>query len=232
MKYEAAIFDLDGTLLNTLEDLADAVNVALKENGMPPRTVEEVRQFVGNGIVKLIERAVPQGRENPAFDSTLQDFKKYYGQHCNDKTKPYPGILETLNRLKERGVSMAIVSNKADFAVKELNPLYFEGVIVVALGENEEVGGRKKPAPDTVIVGPDLRKMIRVQHDRVSRHIGERCLEFLFRKDLVCGTQLLHNGRVQTHALFHLGSDDETLPLQFRHLRLHVSLAIDGQCIR
>ena len=150
MKYEASIFDLDGTLLNTLEDLADAVNVALKENGMPPRTVEEVRQFVGNGIVKLIERAVPQGRENPAFDSTLQDFKKYYGQHCNDKTKPYPGILDTLNRLKERGVSMAIVSNKADFAVKELNPLYFEGVIDVALGENEEVGVRKKPAPDMV----------------------------------------------------------------------------------
>lgn len=150
MKYEAAIFDLDGTLLNTLEDLADAVNVALKENEMPPRTVEEVRQFVGNGIVKLIERAVPQGRENPAFDSTLQDFKKYYGQHCNDKTKPYPGILETLNRLKERGVSMAIVSNKADFAVKELNPLYFEGVIDVALGENEAAGIRKKPAPDMV----------------------------------------------------------------------------------
>ena len=93
---------------------------------------------------------MPQGKENPAFDSTLQDFKKYYGQHCNDKTKPYPGILETLNRLKERGVSMAIVSNKADFAVKELNPLYFEGVIDVALGENEEVGVRKKPAPDMV----------------------------------------------------------------------------------
>lgn len=150
MKYEAAIFDLDGTLLNTLEDLADAVNAALKENGMPSRTLEEVRQFVGNGIVKLMERAVPQGKENPAFDSTLQDFKKYYGHHCNDKTKPYPGILDTLNRLKERGVPMAIVSNKADFAVKELNPLYFEGVIDVALGENEAAGIRKKPAPDMV----------------------------------------------------------------------------------
>lgn len=150
MKYEAAIFDLDGTLLNTLEDLADAVNAALKENGMPPRTLEEVRQFVGNGIVKLMERAVPQGKENPAFDSTLQDFKDYYGKHCNDKTKPYPGILDTLNRLKERGVPMAIVSNKADFAVKELNPLYFEGLIDVALGENEAAGIRKKPAPDMV----------------------------------------------------------------------------------
>lgn len=151
MKYKAAIFDLDGTLLNTLEDLADAVNVALDKNGMPVRTLEEVRQFVGNGIVNLMERAVPMGKDNPAFEQALQDFKQYYGEHCNDKTDLYPGIENILHRLKQSGVRMAIVSNKADFAVRELSPLYFEGVIEVAFGENEAAGIRRKPAPDMVL---------------------------------------------------------------------------------
>jgi len=156
MKYETAIFDLDGTLLNTLEDLTAAVNVALAKNDMPERTIEDVRQFVGNGIVKLMERAVPEGRKNPSFDRALQDFKQYYGEHCNDNTSPYPEILHTLRQLEKQGVKMAIVSNKADFAVKELCPLYFQGIISVALGENEKAGIRKKPAPDMVFQALEL----------------------------------------------------------------------------
>lgn len=151
MKYKTAIFDLDGTLLNTLEDLTSAVNAALTNNQMRVRTMEEVRTFVGNGILKLMERAVPSGKENPAFEKALRDFKTYYEIHCNDVTAPYPGILDTLKKLKEKGIKMAIVSNKADFAVKELNSLYFEEIMDVSYGENEAQGIRKKPAPDMVL---------------------------------------------------------------------------------
>lgn len=158
MRYEAVIFDLDGTLLNTLEDLTDAVNIALSSKAMPERTLEEVRAFVGNGIAKLIERAMPEGslemdvpgQKNTVFEEVLAVFKKYYGEHCQDKTAPYPGILDMLRELKAKNLKMAIVSNKADFAVKELNPVYFEGLIAIAHGENEAAGIRKKPAPDMV----------------------------------------------------------------------------------
>lgn len=157
MKYEAIIFDLDGTLLNTLEDLTDAVNVALAKYGMPVKTQEQIRQYVGNGIFKLMERAVPDGRNHSAFDKALQEFKKYYSAHCRDKTAPYPGIVKMLQQLKEHGIQMAIVSNKADFAVKELNPIYFRGLIEIAHGENEAAGIRKKPSPDMVLQA--LREM-------------------------------------------------------------------------
>lgn len=147
-KYNTVIFDLDGTLLNTLEDLADAVNAALAEYGYPRRTIEEVRRFVGNGIGLLIRRAAPEDITEEAYDRTLAYFKEYYGKHCNDKTKPYPGVPELLVRLKAEGYRLAIVSNKADFAVKELCGIYFADTVSVAIGERE--GIRRKPAPDTV----------------------------------------------------------------------------------
>lgn len=150
MKYQALIFDLDGTLLDTLDDLADSVNVVLAKHGYPQKTREEVCAAVGSGIVKLIERVLPNGRENAAFDLALADFKQYYGAHCEDKTAPYAGIPELLARLQEAGVKMAIVSNKADFAVKTLAKTWFPTTIPVAIGENEAAGIRKKPAPDTV----------------------------------------------------------------------------------
>lgn len=148
MKYEAVIFDLDGTLLNTLEDLTDAVNAALRKNSMRDHTLEEIRGFVGNGIGKLMERAIPGGRENPVFEKAFEDFKMYYGKHCRDKTVPYPGVMDMLCNLKEKKIKMAIVSNKADFAVKELREVYFSGLIEIAAGEKE--GIRRKPAPDMV----------------------------------------------------------------------------------
>ena len=150
MTYQTAVFDLDGTLLNTLEDLADAVNYSLKKNKMPLCTITQVCQYVGNGIVKLMERAVPSGKDNPVFEQALSDFKEYYAEHCHDKTAPYPGVLALLQNLKKKGVKMAVVSNKADFAVKELMPVYFPNLLDVALGEMEEMGIRKKPAPDMV----------------------------------------------------------------------------------
>lgn len=148
---KTVIFDLDGTLLNTLDDLADSTNYALSKFGYPTRTIEEVRQFVGNGVAKLIERAIPDGKNNPNFEKCLSIFKENYAQNMYNKTAPYNGIIEMLSNLKSKGIKIAVVSNKFDLAVKELCKKYFEGFIDFAAGENEAQGIKKKPAPDTVL---------------------------------------------------------------------------------
>lgn len=148
MKCNTIIFDLDGTLLNTLEDLMDSVNYALSQYGMPKRELEEIRHFVGNGVERLMELSVPDGKNNPVFQEAFACFKEHYLIHCNDKTGPYPHIMELLEALHDKGYNMAIVSNKYMNAVKELNELYFSRFIKVAIGES--AGIRKKPAPDTV----------------------------------------------------------------------------------
>lgn len=145
---DTIIFDLDGTLLDTLEDLTDSVNYAMEQYGLQTRTIEEVRKFVGNGVAKLIERCIPQGTQNPSYGQILDCFKAHYAQHCEDKTRPYEGIMELLSELSGRGYHMAIVSNKFDGAVKQLNEKYFKAYIPVAIGESATV--KKKPAPDTV----------------------------------------------------------------------------------
>lgn len=145
---KAVIFDLDGTLLDTLQDLANAVNAALEKEHMPQHSVDDVRRFVGNGVKKLMERAIPDGENNPAFARTYQYFREYYAAHCKENTKLYPGIQELLDELQVRGIKTAIVSNKMDPAVKILNEDYFAGKMDAALGESEEVP--KKPAPDMV----------------------------------------------------------------------------------
>ncbi len=155
-QYQTMIFDLDGTLLDTLEDLTDAVNAALGMHGYPERTIDEVRSFVGNGVRRLMLLAHPGGEAAPDFEEVLADFKAYYADHSRDKTRPYEGIPETLRTLKQRGVKMAIVSNKFDAAVKELNRIYFGDLIPVAIGENEAAGIRKKPAPDSVFSAMEL----------------------------------------------------------------------------
>ena len=109
-----------------------------------------MRGFVGNGIAKLIERAVPDGTDKPQQEEILQTFREYYGQHCQDKTAPYEGIKEVLRDLKQNKIKIAVVSNKADFAVKKLIPFYFGDLIAIAKGEDEAAGIRKKPAPDMV----------------------------------------------------------------------------------
>ena len=145
---DTIIFDLDGTLLNTLEDLTDSVNYAMEKFGFPVHTIEEIRSFVGNGAPKLIERSIPQGTENPSYEAVLAAFKEHYAAHCEDKTKPYEGVMELLAQLKEKGCRMAVVSNKFDGAVKRLCKKYFGSYLETAIGESADV--KRKPAPDTV----------------------------------------------------------------------------------
>lgn len=144
------IFDLDGTLLNTIGDLAASTNYALETYGYKAHSVDEVRSFVGNGIRRLIELAIPGGSSNPDFEKVFAAFKAHYAQHCNDTTDLYPGIQELLQSLKAQHYKLAIVSNKADSAVQKLCRIYFADLIPVAIGEKESQGIRKKPAPDTV----------------------------------------------------------------------------------
>lgn len=148
MHHKAVIFDLDGTLLNTLDDLADSTNYALARHGFPARTREEVRQFVGNGVAMLLHRAVPAGTGPEEEVACLDTFRRYYLTHMRCKTAPYPGIPELLERLNRAGCAVAVVSNKFDAAVKALCADYFGARVPVAIGESE--GVRKKPAPDTV----------------------------------------------------------------------------------
>lgn len=149
---KAVIFDLDGTLLNTLQDLCNSTNAALTQFGYPTRTLDEVRSFVGNGVKLLILRAlgVEKPEDCPDFDDVFAAFRAHYADHSNDCTCAYPGIMELLAKLKEAGAPMAIVSNKLDPAVKQLNEIYFKDFISVAIGENEAAGVKKKPASDTV----------------------------------------------------------------------------------
>ena len=150
MKYNTYIFDLDGTLLDTLTDLAASVNYALRTHDMPEHSIDDVRRFVGNGVRKLMERAVPGGAENPYFEAAFATFREYYMLHSLDTTRPYPGIQEVLAELKARGCHLAVVSNKMMAATVELCRHFFPDTIEVAIGENEAEGIRKKPAPDTV----------------------------------------------------------------------------------
>ena len=143
------IFDLDGTLLNTLEGLKNSTNFALKKFNSPEITLEQTRSFVGNGVRKLIERAIPNGEQNPDFEKCLNTFKEHYSKTMYQKTVAYDGIEDMLTELKKRGVKTGVVSNKFDTAVKELCKNYFDGLIIVAIGESPDV--RKKPAPDSVL---------------------------------------------------------------------------------
>ena len=147
--YNTYIFDLDGTMLDTLQDLADSVNYALRQHGMPEHSIDDIRRFVGNGVRLLMERAVPDGAENPLFEATFATFRQHYMQHSLDTTRPYDGIPELIHELKARSCRMAVVSNKMMAATQELVRHFFPD-IEVAIGENEAAGIRKKPAPDTV----------------------------------------------------------------------------------
>ena len=149
MKYDTYIFDLDGTLLDTLQDLATSVNYTLRQHNMPEHSIDDIRRFVGNGVRKLMERAVPDGAQNPLFESAFATFRQYYMQHSLDTTRPYDGIPEMLDELKRRGCRIAVVSNKMMAATQELIAHFFPQ-IEVAIGEHEAEGIRKKPAPDTV----------------------------------------------------------------------------------
>lgn len=147
-EYSTYIFDLDGTLLDTLADLAASVNHALRSYGMEEHSVDDIRRFVGNGVRKLVERAVPGGAANPQFADVLSSFRQHYMEHSLDTTEPYPGVMELLAELRRRGKRIAVVSNKFYAATQELCRHFFGECVEVAIGERD--GIRKKPAPDTV----------------------------------------------------------------------------------
>ena len=171
-KYDTVIFDLDGTLLNTLEDLADAVNYVMREHRYPERTIDEVRRFVGNGIRRLMEQAVPENVSGNEFEQVFEQFKNYYTEHCQIKTCAYEGIMPLLKCLYEKGYALAIVSNKNHAAVCELNEIYFKKYIQVAIGQKD--GIRKKPAPDTVIQA--LKQLGKMKDQAV--YVGDSEVDF------------------------------------------------------
>ena len=159
--FNVYVFDLDGTLLDTLQDLANSVNYALRQHGMPEHTIDDIRRFVGNGVRLLMERAVPDGARNPQFEAAFATFRQYYMQHSLDTTRPYDGIPELIHEMKNRGCQMAVVSNKMMAATQELVHHFFPD-IPVAIGEHEAAGIRKKPAPDTVFEA--LRQLGIIHH--------------------------------------------------------------------
>lgn len=148
-EYSTYIFDLDGTLLDTLGDLAASVNFALRSQGMPERSLDEVRRFVGNGVRNLILRAVPESTSVNVSEETLAIFKRHYVEHYLDTTCPYEGIVPLLQRLQQKGKRIAVVSNKFYDATRELCRHFFGELVEVAIGERD--GIEKKPAPDTVV---------------------------------------------------------------------------------
>lgn len=148
MAYQLVIFDMDGTLLYTLQDLSDGLNYALRKNGYPQKSPQEVRSYVGNGIRNEVRCSLPKDTDPIIQEKVYEDFRDYYGQHCRDHTKPYDGILSLLQQLKENHVFTAVVSNKGDAEVQQLDHQYFEGLLNIGVGEKEGIA--RKPAPDTV----------------------------------------------------------------------------------
>ena len=148
MKYKAAIFDMDGTILNTLDDLADTMNYCLRSYGMPERSLSEIRSFLGNGLRVLVEKSVPAYTSNTVMDLICESFAEYYKDHCAIMTRPYEGIETLLRKLRGDGILTAVVSNKVDFAVSELCEKYFDGLFDYSVGERK--GQRRKPYPDSV----------------------------------------------------------------------------------
>lgn len=148
MKYKLVIFDLDGTILNTLEDLTDSLNFALSCSGYPNHSIDAVRSFVGNGIKNLIKKAMPKEKTETEIQNVHKVFTDYYKIHCANKTAPYPGIIDIIKKLRKVNIKTAVISNKADYAVQNLCKKYFDGMFDYAAGERESIA--KKPAPDAV----------------------------------------------------------------------------------
>lgn len=176
-KYTTVVFDMDGTVLNTLDDLTISMNVALKKFDMPIKTSEDIRKRLGNGNLKLVELCVPNGCENPNFENVFEAFKEHYSVHCNDNTRPYDGVLDLMKDLKSKGYKMAIVSNKYDEAVDDLNKKYFSDYVSVAIGDRE--GARKKPAPDLV----QLALSMLDSEKKDSVYIGDSEVDILTAKN-------------------------------------------------
>ena len=153
MGYQTILFDMDGTVLDTLTDLWASTNAILWELGYPERSMEEIRSYVGNGARNQLRRALPEGSSDAAIDGALERYRAYYAEHCRDNTRPYDGILPMLETLAAAGKRLAVVSNKPDQMVNILSEEHFGALLRVAIGETPE--RRRKPAPDTVYAALD-----------------------------------------------------------------------------
>ena len=195
-KYDTVLFDLDGTLLDTLPDLKSALNFALREAGYPTRTTEEVRAFVGSGLYNLVKRAMPAGTDEALLQNTTKVLKSYYLQHLVVETVPYDGMLQLMAKLKADGFKIAIVSNKADAPMQEIGRHFFADLAGFVLGEREDVP--RKPAPDMVrlaldALGADAARAVYVGDSEVdvqtarNSGTGSVCVDWGFRdrEDLV-----------------------------------------------
>ncbi|HZJ78917.1 MAG TPA: HAD family hydrolase [Clostridia bacterium] len=149
MKYNTVIFDMDGTILDTLEDLHGSVNYALKRMGFPERSLAEIRSFLGDGIVMTVKRSVPKDSDEEMIKKCVELFRAHYANNMNNKTKPYEGILDLITRLRQKGIKTAVVSNKSEYAVVELCEKMFFGLFDVIVGQTED--RKPKPEPDGVI---------------------------------------------------------------------------------
>ncbi len=183
MRYNTVIFDLDGTLLNTLDDLRDSLNDVLTSKGYTPKSLEEVRRFVGNGVKNLIRRSIPEECNDEVVVDVMEEFKENYRHNMQNKTRPYNGIMELLLDLSRYNYKIAIVSNKYDAAVKELARTYFGNLIQVAIGETAEI--KRKPAPDSIYtavqeLGSELSSTILVGDSetdvRTAKNAGIPCI--------------------------------------------------------
>ena len=179
-KYDTVLFDLDGTLLNTLDDLADSVNHILTANGCPLRSREEVRSFLGTGSRRLMAQALPQGENTPDFEQLLEEYKEWYNTHCMVRTDFYPGVAQVLERLKQEGCAVAVVSNKHAAAASRLKEKFFPDLL--AMGQKE--GIRRKPAPDMVEAA--LQKLGRTKEGAVYVGDSEVDLETARNAGLPC----------------------------------------------
>ncbi len=176
---KAIIFDLDGTLLNTLDDLADSCNETLKQLNFPLHSIEDIKGFVGNGITRLMELAIPCGKNNPEFEKSVFLMKQNYAKNRQNKTKPYDEILDLFNNLKEKNIKLGIVSNKPDEQVKELAKTFFNDFIdsKTAIGDKE--GRKLKPAPDSIY---EVMKIFNVQKDE-TLYVGDSDVDIATAKN-------------------------------------------------
>ncbi len=199
MRYKTIIWDLDGTLLDSLEDLKDSTNYALSKFGFAQRTSEEIKKSLGKGVGHLVASSLPCGDKNPHFNEVLEVFKTHYLENSANKTRPYPHIINTLEALKANGVKMAVVSNKFDGAVKEISRKYFGDIFELQIGETKNM--RRKPAPDMPLyamqkLGAKKEETLFIGDSEVdlktAQNTGIKCLSALW--GFKTKEELLENG--------------------------------------